>query len=241
MIDRIVRAKKEEVRGLKGRDFGHRKKPLVPLVFDGPINIIAELKRCSPSAGFIGEISPERIDVYSKYARAISVLTDKTFFGGSMEFLAEVADQTTLPLLCKDFIIHPLQIDCAYAAGADIILLIARILEKEEIESLYAYARELGLACLLEIHRREEMTKLADISPSLVGVNSRDLDTLQIDLNGAAGLLSSMMAAPMRVAESGIKTRRDIERLKGANGFLIGESLMRATDPEETLLELLYG
>lgn len=240
MIDRIVQVKKQEIEELKGQGLGRRRKPVVPLAFEGAVNIIAELKRRSPSAGYIGEISADRIGIYAKYARAVSVLTDRTFFGGSMEFLTEVADQTPLPVLCKDFIISPLQVDHAYAAGADVILLIARILSKEEMESLYAHARELGLECLVEIHQKEEMTKLADLRPPIVGVNSRDLDTLRIDLDRAQALLAEVKA-PIRIAESGIKTRQDIDRFKDANGFLIGETLMRSDNVEETFLELLHG
>jgi indole-3-glycerol phosphate synthase len=240
MIDRILEVKRQEVEALKGRRFGRRQKPVIPLAFEGPVNIIAELKRKSPSAGFIAEVGPERIGIYSTYAKAVSVLTDSTFFGGSTEFLTEVADQTPLPVLCKDFIIHPSQIDCAYAAGADLILLIARILSKEEIEFLYAYAHELGLGCLVELHNRKELEKLTDITPTVVGVNARDLDTFQIDLANAARMLLEVQA-PIRIAESGIRSRSDIERLKGANGFLIGEALMRSTNVEATFLELLYG
>ncbi len=240
MIDRILAVKREEVAGLKRRRFGQRRRPVVRLEFEGPVNIIAELKRKSPSAGFIGEIDAERIAVYSAYAKAISVLTDSTFFGGTMGFLSEVADQTALPVLCKDFIIHPLQIDHAYAAGADLILLIARILSKEEMESLYAHARQLGLPCLIELHEQEEAEKVADIEAPIIGVNSRDLDTLQTDLERAARLLLQVRA-PMRIAESGIRSREDIARLKGANGFLIGETLMRSTNVEATFRELLYG
>jgi indole-3-glycerol phosphate synthase len=98
----------------------------------------------------------------------------------------------------------------------------------------------LGLACLVELHAREEMVKLTDIKPPIVGVNSRDLDTLQIDLDNAALMLLDVHA-PMRIAESGIKTRDHIERLKGANGFLVGETLMRSRNLEATFLELLYG
>jgi indole-3-glycerol phosphate synthase len=240
MIAGILETKRQEVKALRKRRPGRRKKPVTPLTFDGPVNVVAELKRKSPSAGFIGEVDRERIAAYSKYAKAISVLTDETYFGGSIEFLTEVSDQTGLPVLCKDFIIDPVQIDCAYAAGADLILLIARILTKEELESLYACARELDLACLIELHGPEELEKLKDIKPRIVGVNARDLDTLQIDLNKAAKLLP-LVQAPMRIAESGIKSRQDIERFRSANGFLIGETLMRSKNLEATFEELLYG
>jgi indole-3-glycerol phosphate synthase len=240
MIDQIVRVKKQEIEDMRGRGFGRRNKPVVPLLFEDTVNIVAELKRRSPSAGYIGKVGPERVRIYSKYAKAISVLTDRTFFGGSMEYLAEVADQTALPVLCKDFIIHPAQIDRAYAAGADIVLLIARILDMEQIESLYRHAVSLGLACLVEIHQKEEMAKLAGLHPPIIGVNSRDLDTLRTDLGRAEALLSEVNA-PVRIAESGIKTRQDIDRLAKANGFLIGETLMKSENLEETFRELLYG
>lgn len=242
MIARIIEAKRREVEALEARSFGPRKRPVRKLVFDGPINIIAELKRKSPSAGFMGEISEERIFAYTRYSRAISVLTDAAFFGGSYEFLAEVAGKTHLPVLCKDFVIHRKQIDRAWAAGADLVLLIARILTKAQLEALYGHALALGLSCLVELHGREEADKLAGIDPDIVGANARDLDTLEIDLDKAAETLPHL-SAPFRVAESGIKSRQDIERMQeaGANGFLIGETLMRSQDPAATFEELLHG
>jgi len=242
MIERIVEKKKLEVEGLVGQSFGPRQRPVRKLAFDGPVNIIAELKRKSPSAGFIGEIDEGRIGAYSRYARAISVLTDSFFFGGSYKFLDRVAAMTDLPLLCKDFIIDRKQIDRAYAAGADLVLLIARMLTAAQLESLYRHARDLGLSCLVEIHGREELDRIAGIDPEIVGVNSRDLDTLGIDLEKAARTLACV-TSPMRIAESGIRSRHDIERMAkaGANGFLVGETLMRSKEPAATFEELLHG
>jgi len=242
MIQEIVEVKKLEVERLKGRTFGQRQRPVRRLAFDGPINIIAELKRKSPSAGFIGEIDEKRIGAYTRYARAISVLTDSFFFGGSYEFLDHVASMTDVPLLCKDFIIDRRQIDRAYTAGADLVLLIARILTRAHLELLYGHARDLGLSCLVEIHANEELDMIAGIDPEIVGVNSRDLDTLEIDLEKTARTLGSV-TAPMRIAESGIRSRHDIERMAkaGANGFLVGETLMRSKEPAATLEELLHG
>ncbi|OPY70317.1 MAG: Indole-3-glycerol phosphate synthase [Syntrophorhabdaceae bacterium PtaU1.Bin034] len=240
MIDRILETKRQEVTELrKRRPPGRKKATITPLVFDSPVNIIAELKRKSPSAGFIRDVDPERIHIYSKYAKAISVLTDTTYFGGSYEFLTEVAEQTSLPVLCKDFIIDPVQVDFAYGAGADIVLLIARILDKEELEALYAHARRLGLSCVVELHDREEMAKLADIRPEIIGVNARNLDTMEVDLKRTASMLPDLHS-PLRIAESGIKSRQDVERLiaMGANGFLIGETLMRSANPEAVFQEL---
>jgi indole-3-glycerol phosphate synthase len=240
MIARILATKRQEVESLKRGAHGPRHKPVRPLVCDGPVNIIAELKRRSPSAGFIGEIDNERIRTYSHYASAISVVTEKTYFGGSLQLLAEVAEMTECPVLCKDFIIDPLQIDLAYEAGADIVLLIARVLGREKLEALYAHARGLGLACLVELHDEADLPKLAGLDAPIPGVNARDLDTLAIDLDAATRLLSQL-EAPVRVAESGIRSRRDIERLGAANAFLIGETLMRSKDVERTFRELLYG
>ena len=240
MISTILETKRAEVKRLAGIRPGPRKRALVPLLLDGPVNIIAELKRKSPSAGFMGEIDRERIKVYSKYARGISVLTDNTYFGGSFELLEEIGKETNLPILCKDFFIDEAQIDVAYSKGADLILLIARILSKERFKALYAHAKALGLSCLVEIHEAWELGRLPGIVPEIVGVNARNLATLQINLDAALMVLSQINS-PMRIAESGIRSRQDIERFKAANGFLIGETLMKSKNVEATFLELLNG
>jgi indole-3-glycerol phosphate synthase len=242
VIDQILATKKQEVEDLRHKHLAPRTRPIVPLAFEGPINIVAELKRKSPSAGFIAPIGPERINIYSKYAKAVSVLTDRTYFGGSPEFLEEVSARTPLPVLYKDFIIDPVQIDLAYAMGADIVLLIIKILDKEQLAALYSHAKNLGLDCLIEVHQKDELARADGLDCRIVGVNARDLDTLGIDLEGAAHILRDMKV-PIRVAESGIKTRKDIELMaaSGANGFLIGETLMRSRDLETTFQELLHG
>jgi indole-3-glycerol phosphate synthase len=240
VIDRILETKRQELEAMDTGLFGPRRKPVAPLALNGPVNIIAELKRKSPSAGFMGEIDPGRVAVYGRYAKAISVVTDRTYFGGSLQFLAEAAEMTDLPILCKDFIIDRKQIDLAYAAGADLVLLIARILGKENLGTLYSHARGLGLACLVELHDAADIAIIEDLAPPILGVNARDLDTLNMDLEAAAVLLTQI-EAPVRVAESGIKSRKDMERMKGANAFLIGETLMRAQDLEATFEELLHG
>jgi indole-3-glycerol phosphate synthase len=241
MIEKILEVKRREVETLKGRRFRERTKPVISLEAEKRVNIIAELKRKSPSAGFINDIDDRRIEVYSRYACAISVLTDADFFGGSMEFLAHVANITPLPVLCKDFIVHPVQIDAAYAAGADLVLLIARILSVDELTHLYTYAHDLGIECLVEIHEVEELVKIDRLAPPIVGINARNLDTLAIDVARVPTILESI-SAKIKVAESGIRSRRDIEQLRGsANAFLIGETLMRSSDLDTTFRELLYG
>ena len=240
MIEQIVATKRREVALLKTFELVSRTKPVMSFALKEGVNIIAELKRKSPSAGDIGEIDDERIALYSRYATAISVLTDNTYFGGSFEVLADMAGKIDLPILCKDFFIDTVQIDLAYSKGADLILLIARILDKEQMKNLYGYAKGLGLNCLVEVHTAEELDKIADLNAEIVGVNARDLDTLVIDLERGKEILSRV-SAPVRIAESGIKSRKDIEEFHDANCFLIGETLMRSKNLESTFRELLYG
>lgn len=240
MIQQIVETKKREVAAIQDQVLSPRKRPLMPFNLKEGINIIAELKRKSPSAGDIGEIDDRRIAIYSQYATAMSILTDTTYFNGSFEILAEVAAKTDIPILCKDFFINERQIDLAWSKGADIILLIARILEEDRLKALYDYAHDLGLNCLVEVHAAEELKKISHLHAPIVGVNARNLDTLTIDLDHAKKIMSRV-ESPVRVAESGIRTRADIERFDNANCFLIGETLMRSNDLESTFQELLYG
>ncbi len=144
-------------------DFHRRTRPVIPFKLKEGINIIAELKRKSPSAGDIGEIDDRRIALYTQYATAMSILTDATYFGGSFELLAEVAGKTKLPILCKDFFIDESQIDLAWSKGADMILLIARILEEDHMKKLYNYAQNLGLNCLVEVHEAKELQKISHL------------------------------------------------------------------------------
>lgn len=240
MIRQIVETKKREVASLQGQALSPRRRPLIPFNLKKGINIIAELKRKSPSAGDIGEIDDRRIAIYSQYATAMSVLTDAAYFNGSFEILAEVSAKTDIPILCKDFFIDESQIDLAWSNGADMILLIAKILEEDRLKALYDYTHELGLNCLVEIHAAEELKKISHLHAPIVGVNARNLDTLTIDL-GYAKEIMSLVEAPVRVAESGIKTRADINKFNNANCFLIGETLMRSNDLESTFQELRYG
>ncbi len=237
MIEQIIFDKTQEVKNLPLPNL-KRFKEIIKPNFNSKINIIAEIKAKSPS---FGEFNANKnlIDIYSKYAKAISVLTDYKYFGGSFEFLSEVSKKTHLPILCKDFIIDKKQIDWAYESGADIILLIARILSKEKLNELYGYAKKIGLECLIEVHSAEELEKLSDIKPTIIGANSRDLDSLKIDLNSVCFILDKI-EAPIKVAESGIKSRKDIDRLLYcANVFLIGEAFLKSPNPEALFLEFL--
>ena len=240
MIEQILANKRKEVLELGSVKRGHRQKPVRSLDLRQGTNIIAELKRKSPSAGRINKIDDTRVAVYTRYATAISVLTDNHYFGGSFDLLADVSRKTSLPVLCKDFIIDKAQIDLAYSKGADLILLIAGILNELELKDLYDYARGKGLNCLVEVHTMEELERISHLNADIIGVNARDLDTLSIDLSRAAEIMTCVQA-PVKVAESGIKSRFDMERVPGANCFLIGETLMRSEDLESTFRGLLYG
>ncbi|OSS41757.1 Indole-3-glycerol phosphate synthase [Desulfurella amilsii] len=237
MIEQIITNKAREVKSLRSCPY-KRTKPILKPDFSDTVNIIAELKSKSPSFGNFNVNMSNLIEIYSKYAKAISVLTDSKYFGGSFEFLHEVSRRTNLPILCKDFIIDKKQIDWAAAAGADIVLLIARVLDKGQLKELYDYTYGLGLEALVEVHRQQDLHKI-EFKPHFLGVNARDLDTLNIDKKAAKEMLSKF-CVPVKIAESGIRNRPDVEFfLPVANVFLIGEALLKSSDIEATFKELL--
>ncbi len=206
--------------------------------------VIAELKRRSPSKG---EIRPDFDPVAcaqayaSGGAAAISVLTDHHFFGGELSFLDAVRGVVSLPLLRKDFVIDPYQIDEARAAGADAVLLIARALDPDTLGALRERALARGLDALVEIHNAAELDAALDAGADLIGVNNRDLDTFKTDLAVTEALAPRLRAAGVAVVgESGIFTLDDIERLEraGAHAVLVGEALMRQTDVAKALRQL---
>ena len=206
--------------------------------------IIAEVKKGSPSKGVIREdFDPLEIaEIYQNNgATCLSVLTDEKFFLGHLRFLALIREQVGLPLLRKDFIIDPFQVYEARAAGADAILLIASILEPQQIVDLAGIAREQHLDILLEVHDEAEMEVACGTDISLIGVNNRNLRTFVTDLGTTERLAGMLPAGRLLVSESGINSRRDIERLQsaGTGAFLVGESLMREADIGAKLQELL--
>ncbi len=242
LLDEILKEKRAEVEKIKvNGERGKGLKRIKNSFKNGEVNIIAEIKQSSPSAGFLREIEVDSVlDVYNRYAKGISVLTDKKFFGGSFELLKRVAKETELPVLCKEFIIDKKQIDMAYISDADIVLLIAKILDDELLKELYDYASNLGLDVLVEVHSKEELKRVEDLKPAILGVNSRNLDTLEISLERAKDILKSADFECLKIAESGIKTKADIEFLKGScDGFLIGETLLKSGDIEAKFRELL--
>ena len=207
--------------------------------------IIAEVKRASPSEGRIKDISAvEQAELYEKAgAVAISVLTDKKFFNGSLEDLYEVRQRVNLPLLRKDFILDPMQVLEAKAYGADIVLLIVRILEDGLLKDLVEYSKELGLSPLVEVFSLEEAERALKAGAYIIGINNRDLDTLKVDISLSERLAPKIkeMGASFVIAESGIESREQVLRLEnsGVDAFLVGTSLMKSQDPVKKLRELL--
>jgi indole-3-glycerol phosphate synthase len=207
---------------------------------------IAEIKRSSPSMGDIRKDADIKsiASLYQKGgAGAISVLTDINFFKGSYSDLSEVTLAVNLPVLCKDFIIDKIQIENAYRSGADCILLIAAVLEKNRLEDLSSAAFETGLEVLFELHEIDEMELLENIKFKMAGVNSRNLKTFNIDLTHASSVLKKIPAGYLRVAESGMNDVNDIRFMHnaGADAFLIGTALMKSDNPEKVLHSFAGG
>lgn len=213
------------------------------LSVQGRVRIIAELKKASPSGGLLcPDFRPEAIaQEYQKGgAAALSVLTDEKYFQGRLEYLEEAKRATNLPALRKDFIIDPYQIVEARAGGADCILLIVRILKREELAEFLRLARELGMDALIETHTEEEVSAALAAGATLIGINNRDLDTLSTSLETTGRLRKLIPDGPVVVSESGIKSAEDIRRLRdwGVHAALVGESLMRSPNRAAALAEL---
>jgi indole-3-glycerol phosphate synthase len=249
VLDRIVRTKRDEVERLEPEAARlHERARAAPRAADfraalaaGPhVAVIAEVKRRSPSAGGIAE-GAAAADVAERYQRAgasaVSVLTDTEHFGGSLADLESVAERVSLPLLRKDFTVSDLQVLEARGAGAAAVLLIVRILEDAELCDLRALAGELGMAALVEVHDEAELERALAAGADIVGVNNRDLGTFTTDLGVTERLAAQVPPGVLLVAESGIRNAADVARLAacGADAVLIGETLMRATDPEAAL------
>ena len=209
------------------------------------ISIIAEIKRRSPSKG---DILPnvDAVKLAALYeqtgARAISILVDNKYFGGSLEDLTKVANLTKLPCLCKEFIIDLYQIYEARTAGADAILLIVRILTDEELKFFLRETTALGIAALVETHNEGEIKRALDVGASIIGINNRDLDTLEVDVNTTLNLKRLVPGGNTLVSESGIKTRREVKLLEagGVDALLIGESLLTSNNIQAQLASLLH-
>ena len=202
----------------------------------GRVNVIAECKRRSPSKGVLAaEYDPASIArLYERGgAAAISILTEPTFFDGALEHLTAVQHAVSLPLLRKDFIVDDYQLFEASAAGADAVLLIVAALGQTDLVRLQARAWELGLAALVEVHDEEELMRATDSGARVIGVNNRNLRTLQVDIDASDRLAAKVPRGVIAVSESGLQSRADLERLAAAGyrAFLIGEWFMTDPDP----------
>lgn len=214
-----------------------------PLVRDG-VNIIAELKKASPSRGLIrSEFRPAELaeQLAAAGAAALSVLTEEEFFQGSIAHLRAARAATNLPVLRKDFIFDPWQVWEARAAEADSFLLIAAILDDTRLRELLAAGRELGMEPLVEVHTREELSRALEAGARILGVNNRDLRTFEVRLETSLALVAEIPDDCIAVSESGLRTAEDLQRLRAAgfDAFLIGEHLMASADPAVALRALL--
>ena len=211
---------------------------------EGKISVIAEIKKASPSFGVIRkDFNPLEfaLSFEQNGASAISVLTDEKYFQGTLDILKEVKQSVSIPVLRKDFIIDEYQIIEARAAAADAILLIAAILNTAELKKLYSLAQELKMDVLFELHNEEDILKALQVKPRIIGINNRNLKTFKTDLAHTKNLKSKIrFPHQCLVSESGIKTKEDIEYLRsiGVNAVLVGEMLMRHSNPGEALKEL---
>ena len=206
--------------------------------------VIAECKRRSPSHGvLVAQYDPCAIArAYERGgAAAISVLTEPAFFDGSLEHLSAVRVAVSLPLLRKDFIVDEYQLLEARAAGADAILLIVAALDGNTLVRLQTRAWELGLAALVEVHDEDELKRALDCGARIVGVNNRNLRTLDVDVEASDRLAALMPRGPITVSESGLRSRAEVDRLKalGYRAFLIGERFMTDADPARAVAELV--
>jgi len=211
------------------------------------LKIIAEFKRRSPSAGRIRDDRSAE-EVARSYERggacAISVLTDEAYFGGSIADLGAVRSTTDLPILRKDFIIDPIQIYEAATAGADAVLLIVAALDGGMLCDLRDIAEDqLGLDALVEVHTSEELHRALNGSAKIIGVNNRNLQTFQVSLETSERLIAETEDDKIMISESGLQDAESLRRLDmlGFRGFLMGETLMRATNPEKTLRDLIHA
>ncbi|MDH4225689.1 MAG: indole-3-glycerol phosphate synthase TrpC [Deltaproteobacteria bacterium] len=262
ILSRIVADKREEIARLKG---GHLLERLedqgeIPPALDfpaalkaprprgsqgveGPVHIIAELKPRSPSKGAFdwhGDPLRQAADYQRGGARAVSVLTDTAYFGGSTDLLQQVKGHISLPVLQKEFVVDPWQVHYARRLGADALLLIAAVLEGGLLAECVALAHQIGLHTLVEVVSEAELARALAAGARVVGVNNRDLRTFAIDPERSLRLLPLAGEDTVFITESGIRHRADVERMvaAGVDGFLIGETLMTSTDPAATLARL---
>jgi indole-3-glycerol phosphate synthase len=260
VLERIMAVKRAEVAQSKNampdadmRALGRAAKPARDFISavrekieSGNAAVIAEIKRASPSRGLLREnFAPAQIaqSYQAGGAACLSVLTDREFFQGRPEHLEAARAACTLPVLRKDFIVDPYQVDESRAMGADCILLIAACLPVAQMKDLEAAAQALGMAVLVEVHDGAELQAALELRTPLIGINNRDLRTFETRLETTIALLPAIPAGRIVVTESGIVSADDVERMRGrgVNAFLVGEAFMRADDPGAQLRALFGG
>ena len=212
----------------------------------GQINLIAEVKKASPSAGLIREdFNATKIaGIYlENKAAAISVLTEEKYFLGKFAYLAQISENCPVPVLMKDFIIHEYQIYEGLFYGASAVLLIVAMLSDDQLKDLLYVAQSLGLDALVEVHDEDEIERAILAGAEIIGVNNRNLQTLNVDINNCLDLIPKIPEGMVIVAESGLKTHEDIRKVEdaGAHAVLIGEIFMRSPDIGTKVKEVMYG
>jgi len=260
ILNKIIAVKREEIAA------SIRQKPLAAMRFDaesrvltrdfvgairakiasGKAAVIAEIKKASPSKGVLrADFIPADIaQSYAEYGAAgLSVLTDKSFFQGSIDYLKQARASCSLPVLRKDFMVDNYQIYESRVMGADCILLIAACLDDSQMKDMEALAMSLDMAVLVEVHDALELDRALKLKTPLIGINNRNLKTFEVSLGTSISLASSVPAGRIVVTESGISTIDDVKKLRAAsiNAFLVGEAFMRAEDPGVALGALFHG
>jgi len=246
ILDKIVATKHEEIARAKAtipEAVLRAQLPTAPPVRDffaalaapGPIRLIAEVKKASPSKGLIrADFQPVEIaTIYQQHgASCVSVLTDEQYFQGSLDYLRQIRQAIDLPVLRKDFIVDPYQVLEARVAGADAVLLIAECLPDPQLQELYDAIRALGMTALVELYEPDHLPRVLGIGARLIGINNRDLRTFQVDLNHTLRLCRQIPRDRVVVGESGIRTHDDVQRLAaaGVRAMLVGETLMAQAD-----------
>jgi indole-3-glycerol phosphate synthase len=207
--------------------------------------LIAEIKRASPSAGAIADDANASVTARGYEAggaAAVSVLTEPRHFHGSLADLQAVRSTVAIPVLRKDFLVHPAQVIEARASGADAVLLIVAALTDAELRALLEAAEDLALTAVVETHSDEDLARALETDASVIGVNARDLESLEVDVDGARGRLGRVPEDRIAVFESGVRARADVDAAlaAGASAILVGEALMRANDPARAVRKLLW-
>ncbi|MDP3762079.1 MAG: indole-3-glycerol phosphate synthase TrpC [Ramlibacter sp.] len=264
ILNKIVAVKREEIAAAQARvPFAAMRSDAESRVltrdFEGALRrkiaagqsaVIAEIKKASPSKGVLrADFIPA--DIAQSYAEGdgktsaacLSVLTDRQFFQGQVDYLKQARASCGLPVLRKDFMVDPYQVYESRAMGADCVLLIAACLDDARMAELEAIARSLDMAVLVEVHDKPELERALKLKTPLVGINNRDLRTFEVSLETTLGMLADVPGDRLVVTESGIATRADVQKMRdaGVNAFLVGEAFMRADDPGLALAQLFGG